>query len=46
MWLSERLCGMWAGDAPGDTPWKDWGNAAVNESLTATKTVGGCGPPV
>ncbi len=28
------------GDALGDTPWADWGNAAVNESLTATKTVG------
>ncbi len=25
-----------------DTLWADWGNAAVNESLTATKTVGVC----
>ncbi len=40
MWLSGRLCGLWPGDPPGDTPWADWGNAAVNESLTATKTVG------
>ncbi len=40
MWLSGRLCGPWPGDATGDTPWVDWGNAAVNESLTATKTVG------
>ena len=23
MWLGGRRCGMQAGDAPGDTPWKD-----------------------
>ena len=30
MWLTGRLCGLWTGDAPGDTPWADRGNAAVN----------------
>ncbi len=30
LWLGGRLCGLWPGDAPGDTPWADWGNAAVN----------------
>ncbi len=34
------LIGQGPGDVPGGTPWADWGNAAVNESLTATKTVG------
>ncbi len=25
-----RHCGRRAGTGPGDTPWADWGNAAVN----------------
>ena len=40
IWLTGRLCGFWPGDAPGGTPWADWGNAAVNESLTTTSTGG------
>ncbi len=30
VWLTGRLCGLWTGDALGDTPWADWGNAAVS----------------
>ena len=26
-----RLCGLWAGDAPGDTPWKDVEGAFLAE---------------
>ena len=38
--LRGRLYGLGRGTDRGDTPWADWGNAAVNESLTATKTAG------
>ncbi len=37
-----RLCGWRAGTGPGDPPWADWGNAAVNESLNPM--LPGCHP--